>query len=197
MYLSSRTRTGRSIFSIFAVQAAITALFGLLNANVVHGPAYRDIAIAAAVMCLVVGLGLRSWPSLATWMLALCFEIAFVVVGVAVFAAWHVYMVGTIVAIGTVVRLGGLRPAFAGSRAAPGGYGQPPSPPGYWQSPSQGYEQQGYGQPYGPRGYGQPGAGPGYGTVPPSQRLYPRLQESDSIAAQFPPDEPNEQHLPS
>jgi hypothetical protein len=199
MYPSSRTRAGRSIFSIFAVQAVITALFGLLNANVAHGPAYRTIAIAAAVMCLVVGLALRSWPSSATWLLAVCFEIAFVVVGVAVFAEWHVYMVGTIVAIGNVGRLSRVRPAYAGSHPAPGGYGQPPPPPpGYRQPPSPGYEQQGYGQPYGPRGYGQPVAGPGYGTVPPGQRLYPRLQGSDSIAAQFPPpEEPNEQHLPS
>jgi hypothetical protein len=197
MYPSPRNRAGRSIFSIFAVQAAITALFGLLNANVAHGPAYRNVAIAAAVLCLVVGLCLRSWPSSATWMLALCFEIAFVVVGVAVFAAWHVYMVGTIVAIGNVGRLSRVRPAFAGSGGAPGGYGQRLSPPGYWQPPP-GYEQQGHGRHYGQQGYRQPGAGQGYGAVPPSQRLYPRLQGSDSIASQFPPpEEPNEQHLPS
>lgn len=55
MYPSPRTRASRSIFSTFAVQAAITALFGLLNANVAHGPAYRNIVIAAAVMCLGVG----------------------------------------------------------------------------------------------------------------------------------------------
>jgi hypothetical protein len=194
MYASSRTRAGRSIFSTFAVQAAITALFGLLNANVAHGQAYRTIAITAAVLCLAVGLVLRSRPSPATWMLAVCFEIVFVAVGVAVFAAWHVYMVGTIVAIGSIGRLSRVRPALGGSFAATGGYGQPPAaPPAGWQPPP-GYEQQGYGQPYSPQGYGQPGSGQGYGTVPPSQQLYPRLQRPDSIAGQFPPpEEPNEQ----
>jgi hypothetical protein len=34
-----RTSTGRSIFSIFAVQAALTAVFGLFDFNLVHGPA--------------------------------------------------------------------------------------------------------------------------------------------------------------
>jgi hypothetical protein len=133
MYRAPSPRAGRSIFSIFALQAAITALFGLLNSGMVHGPAARNIAITAAVLCLGVGLALRSWPSLATWMLALGFEIAFIVVGVAVFASWHVYMVGTIVAIANVARLTRVRGAFTGPRAAIPGYGQPPSPPGYGQ----------------------------------------------------------------
>jgi hypothetical protein len=183
MYPAPRTNTGRSIFSTFVVQAAITALFGLVNSAMVHGPAARNVAIAAAALCLGVGLILRSWPSPTTWMLALGFEIAFIVVGVAVFAAWHVYIVGTIIAIANVARLSRVRAAFAGPQPAIPGYGQPPYPPGYGQ-------QQGYGQPYIQQGYGQPGATQGYGTTPPGQQPYPG-------AAQVPPPEdPNAPRLP-
>jgi hypothetical protein len=116
-------------------------------------------------------------------MLALGFEIAFIVVGVAVFAAWHVYIVGTIIAIANVARLSRVRAAFAGPQPAIPGYGQPPYPPGYGQ-------QQGYGQPYIQQGYGQPGATQGYGTTPPGQQPYPG-------AAQVPPPEdPNAPRLP-
>ena len=100
----ARTSLGRSVFSFFAVQAAITALFGLLNAGLAHGAASRSIALVAAVLCLGVGFLLKSRPSSITWMIAVGFEIAFIVVGVAAFAAWHVYMVGTIVAIGNLAR---------------------------------------------------------------------------------------------
>lgn len=177
-----RTQAGRTIFSLFAVQAALTALFGLLAGGMVHGPAARDIAIAAAVLCLAVGLVAHRWPSPATWVLALGFEIAFVVVGVAVFAVWHIYMVGTIIAIANIARLSQSRAAFAGPQAAVAGYGQPPSPPGY-------------GQPHFPPGYDQPGAGPGYGTMPPGQPPYPWPQP-DPGTAQSPPEDPNGQQLP-
>jgi hypothetical protein len=166
MYSAPRTNAGRSIFSTFVVQAALTALFGLVNSGMVHSSAARAVAIAAAALCLGVGLILRSWPSPATWMLALGFEIAFIAVGVAVFAAWHVYMVGTIIAIASVARLARVRAAFVGPQAALPGYGQPPTPPGYGQpgygQPDYG-QQQDYGQPYFPPGYGQPDATPGYG----------------------------------
>jgi hypothetical protein len=188
MYPAPSPKAGRSIFSIFAVQAAITALFGLLNSGVVHGPAARNVAIIAAVLCLGVGLVLRSWPSSATWMLAVGFEIAFIVVGVAVFASWHVYMVGTIVAIGNVARLARVRAAFAGPQAAIPGYGQPPSPPGYGQ--------QGYGQPYIPPGYGEPDAAQGYGTKPTGQQPHPEQQPYPGAAQSPPPEDPNAQHLP-
>jgi hypothetical protein len=197
-----RTRVGRSLFSAFAVQAAITALFGLLDVNVVHGAAYRDVAIAGAVLCLAVGLCLRSWPSSATWILALCFEIAFIAVGVAVFAVWHAYMVGTIVAIANVGRLSRVRTAIAGQQGfgqqgfGQQGFGQQGfGQPGFGQP---GYGQPGYGQPgYGQPGYGQPGYGqPGYGQVPPGQQMSPGFgQPPSSMGAQF-PDDPNEQQLP-
>jgi len=188
MYPAPSPKAGRSIFSIFAVQAAITALFGLLNSGVVHGPAARNVAITAAVLCLGVGLVLRSWPSSATWMLALGFEIAFIVVGVAVFASWHVYMVGTIVAIGNVARLTRVRAAFAGRQAGFPGNGQQPFPPGYGH--------QGYGQPYIPPGYGQPDAAQGYGTIPPGQQPHPGQQPYPGAAQFPPPEDPNAPHLP-
>ena len=109
---AARTGLGRSVFSFFVVQAVITALFGLLNAGLDHGAAARSVALVAAVLCLGVGFLLNSRPSAITWMVAVGFEIAFIVVGVAAFAAWHIYMVGTIVAIGNVARLFRLRAAF-------------------------------------------------------------------------------------
>jgi hypothetical protein len=178
-----KTSAGRSIFSLFAVQAGLTALFGLVNSESAHGPAVRALAIAAAVLCLGVGLILYSWPSPATWMLAVGFEIAFIVVGVAVFAGWHVYMVGTIVAIANVARLSRARAAFAGSQAAIPGYGQHSSAP------------PGYGQPYMPQGNGQPGAAQGYATVPPGQPPDPGQQRYPSAAQSPPPEEPDAQHL--
>jgi hypothetical protein len=214
MYPAPRTNAGRSIFSTFVVQAALTALFGLFNSGMAHGSAARAVALAAAALCLGVGLILRSWPSPATWMLALGFEIAFIAVGVAVFAAWHVYMVGTIIAIASVARLARVRAAFAGPQAGLPGYGQPPTPPGYGQPNGQ---QQGYGQPYFPpgygqpdatpgygqpdatpgygqpdatSGYGQPGATPGYGTMPPGLEPYP------GPAQPPPPEDPNAPRLP-
>jgi hypothetical protein len=217
MYPAPRTNAGRSIFSIFVVQAALTALFGLVNSGMAHGSAARAVAIAGAVLCLGVGLILRSWPSPATWMLALCFEIAFIVVGVAVFAAWHVYMVGTIIAIANVARLSRVRAAFAGPQAGLPGYGQPPTPPPGYGPPGNGqpdygqqsgYEQPDHGQPYFPPGYGQPGATPGYGqpgatpgygqpgatpgygTMPPGQQPYPGAAQSP------PPEDPNAPRLP-
>jgi len=193
MYPAPSPRAGRSIFSIFAVQAAITALFGVLNSGVVHGPAARNVALTAAVLCLGVGLVLRSWPSPATWMLAVGFEIAFIVVGVAVFASWHVYMVGTIVAIGNLARLTRVRAAFAGPQPAIPGYGQPPSPQGYGQ---QGYGQQGYGQPYIAPGYGQPDAAQGYGTIPTGLQPHPGQQPYPGAAQSPPPEDPNAQHPP-
>lgn len=54
MHPAPRTRAGRSVFSMFAVQAALTALFGLFNSGMVHGHAARNIAIAAALLCLAV-----------------------------------------------------------------------------------------------------------------------------------------------
>jgi hypothetical protein len=187
MHPAPRTRAGRSVFSMFAVQAALTALFGLFNSGTVHGPAARNIAIAAAVLCLAVGFVLRSWPSSATWMLALGFEIAFIVVGIAVFAAWHVYMVGTLVAIANVARLRQGRASFAGPQAAVPGYGQPPSPPGYGR--------QGYGQPYIPQGYDPSGSAQGYGTMPPGQPPHPR-QPPYPGAQSPPPEDPSAQQLP-
>jgi len=174
---AQRSGMGRSIFSFFAVQAVITALFGLLNSALAHGTAARNVAIVAAALCLGVGLILRSWPSLATWMVALGFEIAFIVVGVAVYATWHVYMVGTIVAIANVARLMRVRAAFAGRQSATAGHGQ------------QGFGHQGFGQQgYFPQGYGQPGGPRGYGTMPSAQQPYPG-------AAQVPPEDPSAPRL--
>jgi hypothetical protein len=177
-----KTSAGRSVFSLFAVQAALTALFGLVNPDSAHGPAVRIVAVAAAVLCVAVGLVLQSRPSSATWMLAVGFEIAFIVVGVAVFAGWHVYMVGTIVAIANLARLSRVRAAFAGPQAAIPGYGQPPTAP------------PGYGQPYMPQGHGQPGAAQGYVTASPGQspdagQRYPGAAQSP------PPQEPDARHL--
>lgn len=154
----ARTSLGRSVFSFFAVQAAITALFGLLNAGLEHGAAARSIALVAAALCLGVGFLLKSRPSAITWMVAVGFEIAFIVVGVVAFATWHVYMVGTIVAIGNLARLFRLRAAFGA-----GGAGQPGPGP------------QGFGQP-GHRPQNQAGVAPGYDTMPPGQRPYPGPQ---------------------
>jgi hypothetical protein len=182
-----RTQAGRTIFSLFAVQAVLTALFGLLAGDMVHGPAARDIAIVAAVLCLGVGLVAHYWPSPATWLLALGFEIAFVVAGVAVFAVWHIYLVGTIVAILNIVRLSQSRAAFAGPRAGVPGYGQPSSlPPGCGQ-PS--FPPPGYGQPHVPPGYDQPDVGQGYGMMPPGQPPHPGTGQS------LPPDGRNAQDL--
>ena len=69
----ARTSLGRSVFSFFVVQAAITALFGLLNAGLAHGAASRSIALVAAVLCLGVGFLLKSRPSSITWMVASMF----------------------------------------------------------------------------------------------------------------------------
>ena len=217
----ARTSLGRSVFSFFVVQAAITALFGLLNAGLAHGAASRSIGLVAAVLCLGVGFLLKSRPSSITWMVAVGFEIAFIVVGVAAFAAWHVYMVGTIVAIGNLARLFRLRAAFgAGGPGQAGfgqhGFGQPGhgqpghGQPGYGQP---GYGQPGHGQPgYGQPGFGQPGFGqhgfgqpgyspqnqagaaPGYGTVPPGQQPY--FGEQPNPGAPWPPP-PNDPGMPS
>ncbi len=202
----ARTSLGRSVFSFFVVQAAITALFGLLNAGLAHGAASRSIGLVAAVLCLGVGFLLKSRPSSITWMVAVGFEIAFIVVGVAAFAAWHVYMVGTIVAIGNLARLFRLRAAFGAGGPGQAGFGQHGfGQPGYGQP---GYGQPGYGQPgYGQPGFGQPGFGqpgyspqnqagaaPGYGTVPPGQQPY--FGEQPNPGAPWPPP-PNDPGMPS
>ena len=128
----TRSGPGRSVFSFFVVQAAITALFGLLNAGYAHGAASRAIALGGAVLCLGVGFLLNSRPSPVTWMVAVGFEIVFIVVGVGVFAAWHTYQVGTIVAIGNLARLYRLRAAFgtggSGQQNRAPGHGQPVPP---------------------------------------------------------------------
>lgn len=172
----ARTSLGRSVFSFFVVQAAITALFGLLNAGLAHGAASRSIGLVAAVLCLGVGFLLKSRPSSITWMVAVGFEIAFIVVGVAAFAAWHVYMVGTIVAIGNLARLFRLRAAFGAGDPGQAGFGQ-----------------HGFGQPgYSPQN--QAGAAPGYGTVPPGQQPY--FGEQPNPGAPWPPP-PNDPGMPS
>jgi len=169
-----KTSSDRSILSLFAVQAALTAFFGLVNSDSAHGPAVRAVAIAAAVLCVGVGLVLHFWPSSGTWVLAVGFEIAFIVTGVVVYAGWHVYMVGTIVAIANVARLSRARAVFAAPRAAMPGDGQPYVPPGY----------------------GQPGAAPedtlmSHGQAPGmGQERYPGAAQSvrpDAPGAQHPP----------
>jgi len=192
----ARTSLGRSVFSFFAVQAAITALFGLLNAGLAHGAASRSIALVAAVLCLGVGFLLKSRPSSITWMIAVGFEIAFIVVGVAAFAAWHVYMVGTIVAIGNLARLFRLRAAFGAGGSGQAGFGQPGfGQPGFGQ---QGFGQQGFGQPgYSPQT--QAGTAPGYGTVPPGQQppgQQPYFGEQPNPGAPWPPP-PHDPGMPS
>jgi len=94
-------------------------------------------------------------------MLGLGFEIAFILTGVAALAVWHFYMVGTIVAIFNVVRLGQLRAAFAAPQATVPGYGQPSFPP------------PGYGQPFTPHEGGQPGAAQRSATMPPGRPMGP------------------------
>jgi hypothetical protein len=126
---------GRSLYSSFVMQAAITAVFAVLIDARVISHAVLAAEVIAAALCLGVGLVIRSRQTQATWLLAMGFEILFVVAGIALFAVGHVYMVGTIIAIGTIMRLSQFRAQFSGAQMrGPGGY------PGVT----------GYGQPTGP-----------------------------------------------
>jgi hypothetical protein len=111
--------------------------------------------IAAAVLTLGVGLVIRSRQTQATWLLAIGFEILYVIAGIALFVAGHVYMVGTIIAISTIVRLSQTRGWFSGTQgiggpSAPYGSVGPYGQPGTYGQPGS-YGQPGdYGQPDGP-----------------------------------------------
>jgi hypothetical protein len=153
----SMGRSGRrSLYSAFVTQAAITVLFVLFDARVIS---HTIVAaeVAAAVLTLGVGLIIRARQTQATWLLAMGFEILYVIAGIALFVAGHVYMVGTIIAIGNIMRLGQTRGLFGGAQ----GVGQPGAPYGpvgpYGQPGGYGHGQPGgYGQPNG-QPYGQPG----------------------------------------
>ena len=150
MFASNRSGR-RSMYSAFVTQAAITAVFVLFDIRIVSH-AIVAAEVVAAALTLGVGLIIRARQTQATWLLAMVFEVLYVVAAIALFAAGHVYMVGTIIAISNIVRLGQTRAWFNGGQAV----GQPGGPYGSVGS----YGQPGnYGQPgtYGqPGNYGQP-----------------------------------------
>jgi hypothetical protein len=164
--MSSNRSGRRSLYSAFVMQAGITVVFALLFDVRVVSHAIVVAEVAAAALTLGVGLIIRARQTQATWLLAMGFEVLYVIAAIALFVAGHVYMVGTIIAIGNIMRLGQSRAWFSGGP----GIGQPGGPYGS-VGPSGPYGQPGtYGQPgsYGqPGNYGQPDGPVVQGTVDP------------------------------
>jgi hypothetical protein len=155
-----RQAAGRSLATTLYIQAAITALFALVDssANAAAGDGWvTPVLVGAALISAGLGFFCASGnPS--AWGITIAFEAFFIALGVGVLLLAGTYVVGTIVAIGALFRLANAdvrRAMTAPDRGSP------------WAPPSPGNGQAAaYGQPpvYGPPAeFGQP---PAYGPPP-------------------------------
>ena len=178
MSITVKGHVGRSIATTLYIQAAITALFALVDKSRLEA-AGDGWVTSALLLAAVVTAALGFFCSTGTpeaWGVTVGFEGLFVVLGVGVLLGAGVYVVGTIVAIGALIRLlnRDIRAVMTAPSVpdAPSPWAPPAGQPGYGP-PAPFGQPPSYGQPAPYGGQPQPG-GPAPFGQPPSYAQHPQ-----------------------